>query len=225
MERFRRTLSLFDFARLDHFRGFVAYWAVPDGARSAIGGRWRRGPGRAVFDAATRALDQELPLLAEDLGVITRPVERLRDALGFPGMLVLQFAFDPRDAHSPHRLERHQVDRFVYTGTHDHDTARGWYESLDEPRRQLVREELTQSGITEREPWWGLIRLALSSPARVAMMQAQDVLGLGSEARMNVPSRASGNWRWQLQPGALTPALARRLRAATEDARRLPAAP
>jgi 4-alpha-glucanotransferase len=220
-ERLRRVLGHFDLARIDHFRGFVAYWAVPAGARTAVGGRWRRGPGRAVFDAVERDLGPGLPLVAEDLGVITPAVERLRDALGLPGMLVLQFGFEPDDPRSPHRPCNHAENRIVYTGTHDHDTARGWYESLDGPRRRLVDAELSPLGEAE-EPWWGLIKLALSSRARVAMLQAQDVLGLGSDARMNLPSRAGGNWVWRLEPGALTPALARRLRDATAAAGRLP---
>ena len=220
VERIRRTLELFDVARIDHFRGFVAYWAVPSGARTAASGQWRRGPGQAVFSAIERSLGA-LPLVAEDLGVITAPVERLRTELGFPGMLVLQFGFDPGDAHSPHRLENHAEDRIVYTGTHDHDTLRGWYESLPAERRALVDTELRTHGFTERRRWWGLIRLAFASPARVAMLQAQDVLGLGSEARMNAPGRAAGNWSWQLRSGVLTPALARRLREATEEAGRL----
>jgi 4-alpha-glucanotransferase len=225
IERFRRTLELVDLTRVDHFRGFVAYWAVPAGARTARDGRWRRGPGRAVFDAIARGLGVEgrLPLVAEDLGVITPAVRRLRDELGLPGMLVLQFAFDPGDPHGPHRFENHVEHRVIYTGTHDHDTLRGWYESLDATARGAVDAELSARGLRAgREPWWPLIRLAFSSPARLAMVQAQDVLGLRSEARMNYPSRASGNWRWQLRAGALTPALARRLRVLTEDAGRLP---
>jgi 4-alpha-glucanotransferase len=221
VERLRRTLGLFDAARIDHFRGFVAYWSVPAGARDAVGGRWMRGPGRAVFSAVEKALGPGLPLVAEDLGVITPPVERLRDELGLPGMLVLQFAFDPRHPHGPHRFENHVENRFVYTGTHDHDTARGWYSSLDARARRAVDAELELRGVAEPEAWWGLIRLALASPARVAMMQVQDVLGLGSAARMNAPSRASGSWRWQLEPGGLTDDLARRLRDATEAAGRL----
>ena len=128
-ERLRRTFELFDVTRIDHFRGFVAYWAVPEGAPDARGGRWRRGPGRAVFDAAARELGA-LPVIAEDLGVITEPVTRLRRALGFPGMVVMQFGFDPDDPHGPHRLEHHEADSVVYTGTHDTDTLRGWWESL-----------------------------------------------------------------------------------------------
>jgi 4-alpha-glucanotransferase len=221
IERMRRTLDLFDVARIDHFRGFVAYWAVPSGARSAARGRWRRGPGRALFTALERSLGP-LPLVAEDLGVITPAVERLRRQLGLPGMLVLQFGFDPSDPGSPHRLENHAADRFVYTGTHDHDTLRGWYSSLDGDRRDLVDRALRERGFAGRQPWWGLIRMTFSSRGRVAMVQAQDVLGLGSEARMNAPGRASGNWGWRMRQGALTPALARRLREATEEAGRLP---
>ncbi len=211
VQRLRRTFELFDLARVDHFRGFVSYWEVPAGSRTARSGHWRRGPGRAVFDAAERDLGP-LPLIAEDLGVITPPVERLRAELGFPGMLVLQFGFDPAGPSSPHRLENHMEDRIVYTGTHDHDTARGWYESLDASTQDAVDEQLRSYGVLERRRWWSLIRLALASPARLAIVQAQDLLGLGSEARMNAPSRAAGNWRWQMERGALTAAVARRLR-------------
>jgi 4-alpha-glucanotransferase len=213
IERLRRTLELFDVIRLDHFRGFVSYWAVPTGEPTALRGRWRRGPGREVFDAVDRELGG-LPFVAEDLGVITRPVRRLRDALGLPGMLVLQFGFEPHVPVSPHRPSNHVEHRFVYTGTHDHNTARGWYETLDPARRRLV----ARFGVAGEEPWWALIRLALSSPARVAIVQAQDLLGLGSEARMNDPGRPRrrANWRWRLQEGQLTPALAARLREATD---------
>jgi 4-alpha-glucanotransferase len=220
VQRLRRTLDLFDAARIDHFRAFVAYWAVPAGSRTARTGRWKRGPGRAVFEAAMRELGH-LPLIAEDLGVITPPVERLREELGLPGMSVLQFGFDPHDPHSPHRLENHVENQVVYTGTHDHDTLRGWYETLDPSRRAEVDRELRARGTSDRQRWWGLIRLALASPARLAIVQAQDVLGLGSQARMNAPARAAGNWRWQMERGALTQALARRLREVTEEARRM----
>ena len=221
VERLRRTLSLFDLARIDHFRGFVAYWAVPGDAPTAVDGRWQRGPGRAVFDAAARDLGR-LALVAEDLGVITPGVERLRDELGLPGMLVLQFGFDPGVRESPHHPDNHVENRLVYTGTHDHDTARGWYSSLDARSRSLVDQALAARGIVDRDSWWALIRLAYSSPARVAMIQAQDVLGLGSEARMNNPARPSGNWRWRLGSRELRPALARQLREVTEEAGRLP---
>ncbi|MDT4920054.1 MAG: 4-alpha-glucanotransferase [Pseudonocardiales bacterium] len=219
-ERLRRTFALFDVTRIDHFRGFVAYWAVPEGAPDARGGHWQRGPGAAVFRAAAAELG-ELPVIAEDLGVITEPVERLRRSLGFPGMAVLQFGFDPNDPHGPHRMENHERDSVVYTGTHDQDTLRGWWSSLDEPSRAEALERIAAGGFEEEEIWWSLIRLAFSSPARLAMIQAQDVLGLGSEARMNIPGRATGSWKWRMQPGALTAEHARRLRAATEEAGRL----
>jgi 4-alpha-glucanotransferase len=228
VERVRRTLDLFDLARIDHFRGLVAYWSVPAGARTARGGTWRRGPGIALFRALERELGAEagvpLPLVAEDLGVITEPVERLRRQLGLPGMLVIQFGMGPDDAHSVHRLANHTADRVVYTSTHDQDTARGWLESLSYPERAFVDSEVARLGFTDRRrPWWGLIRYTFSSPAQIAMIQAQDALGLGSEARMNAPGSKGGSWRWQMRRGALTPALAARLRAASEESGRLAA--
>ena len=221
VERMRRTVELYDIARIDHFRGFVAYWAVPAKARRALDGHWKRGPGRAVFDAIQAEFGSQLPLIAEDLGVITPPVERLRDSLGLPGMLVLQFGFDPDDPRGPHRLENHVRNRIVYSGTHDADTVRGWYESLPDVRRAEVDEAIDAAGVREGEPWWSLIRLTFRSPALVAMSQAQDILGLGSEARMNVPGQIGQAWKWKLAK-PLSRDLAVRLRAATEEARRLP---
>jgi 4-alpha-glucanotransferase len=219
VERLRRTFSMVDMTRIDHFRGFVAYWAVPEDARDASGGRWVRGPGAALFRAAQNALG-ELDVIAEDLGVITEPVHRLRRSLGFPGMVVLQFAFDPGDAGSPHHPDRHEEHSVVYTGTHDHDTARGWWDSAPDALRDGARRAFERAGVQDDDPWWSLIRLAHSSPARLAMVQLQDVLGLGSEARMNVPGTARGSWRWRLAPGALTEESAARLRASTEAAGR-----
>ena len=222
-ERFRRVFELYDLARVDHFRGFVAYWAVPEDAEFALEGRWKRGPGRAVFDAAGAQLGRELPLIAEDLGVITPAVEQLRDALGYPGMVVLQFGFAPDDPHSPHHPDRHVEERIAYTGTHDTDTIRGWYDGLDAAHRARVDAAVDAHGVREDEPHWSLIRLAFASPARVAMVQAQDVLGLGSAARMNQPGTTEGSWKWRLDalPGRED---ARRLRDATEAAGRLAAA-
>jgi len=217
IERFRRTFDLFDLARVDHFRGFAAYWAIPRGAPDARPGRWVRGPGRAPFDAARAALGTELPIIAEDLGVITPPVVRLRDELGFPGMVVLQFAFNPDDPNSPHDLFRHRENQVLYTGTHDNDTLRGWYESLPEKRLAVLRA----AGVRRRQPWWDLIALAQGSVARLCMLQVQDVLGLGNEARMNLPGTASGNWAFQLEPGQLTKRHATRLRQITEGAGRV----
>jgi 4-alpha-glucanotransferase len=228
VQRLARTTALFDLARLDHFRGFVAFWEVPSSARTAASGRWHRGPGKALFDVAARSLGFDragvgggtLPLVAEDLGVITPAVERLRDELRLPGMIVLQFGFDPHDLHSPHRFANHLENRVVYTGTHDHDTARGWYESLAPARREEVDALLRAQGIAERDPSWALIALTLRSPAHTAIIQAQDVLDLGSEARMNAPGRASGSWRWALD-AIPSRSQAVRLRELTEAAGRL----
>lgn len=221
IERLRRTFALFDFVRLDHFRGFADYWAIPAGAATALGGRWERGPGRALFDAAAAELG-ELPVLAEDLGDIDAPVIELRRALGLPGMAVLQFGFNPDDhanTHHPANLEQHQV---VYTGTHDNDTVCGWWRDQPEAPRAMVRAALQEARVAvdaDREPSWALIGLALDMPCELAMMQAQDVLALGSVARMNAPG-IEGGWSWQMEPGALTDAHAERLRALTEAAGR-----
>jgi 4-alpha-glucanotransferase len=193
---------------------------VPKGARYALSGSWKRGPGRALFDAAFASLGS-LPVIAEDLGVITPAVQRLRDSLGLPGMVILQWGFEDPD--SVHRLSNHAEHRIAYTGTHDNDTLRGWYSSLKAQTRAEVDRALAAAGLEGDDVWWGLIRLTFGSRARVAMVQAQDVLGLGSEARMNQPGRASGAWKWRLRSGALTADLAARLREATEDAGRLTA--
>jgi 4-alpha-glucanotransferase len=211
VERFRRTFELLDLTRVDHFRGFVAYWAVGADAETAKAGRWRRGPGRDLFDAARDELG-DLPLIAEDLGVITKAVERLRDELGLPGMHVMQWAFTA-DANSPHRLENHRPNGVVYTGTHDNDTALGWWASLS-------RSERAATSLDPADPAWSLIGLAYSSPAALAIVPIQDVLELGSEARMNTPGSESGNWGWRLERGRLTDALASRLRAAAAANRR-----
>ena len=213
VERFRRTFELVDLTRVDHFRGFVAYWAVPVDARTAKEGHWRPGPGRELFDAVRDSLG-DLPVIAEDLGVITAAVEQLRDELGLPGMHVMQWAFTA-DPNSPHALENHRENGVVYTGTHDNDTAVGWWGSLDE-------EERAATGLDGRDPAWSLIEAALSSRSALAIVPVQDVLGLGSEARMNMPGSETGNWGWRLAAGALDPALAARLRAATEAADRGP---
>jgi 4-alpha-glucanotransferase len=223
VERLRRNAALFDLVRLDHFRGFVSYWAVAAGAPDARSGRWRRGPGMRLFNAFRDELGAELPLVAEDLGVITPAVEALRDELDVPGMLVLQFGFGPgAERHSPHALVNHRARRVVYTGTHDHDTAAGWYAGAPPAVRRHFERVCESAGIADPEPWWRMVRMCLASRAVLSIFQAQDVLGLGSEARMNYPGRPGGNWRWQLPAGALSVELATRLREATEAAGRLP---
>jgi 4-alpha-glucanotransferase len=216
IERFRRTFELVDLARIDHFRGFVAYWAVPEGNRTARSGRWRRGPGVDLFRVAERELGP-LPLVAEDLGVITRKVWELRDRLGLHGMVVMQFSFvGPRS--NVHRLENHRRRSVVYVGTHDCDTALGWWTALAPRERRAT-------GLPGVEPHWELIETAFSSRAELAIVQAQDVLGLGSEARMNRPGTTGGNWSWRLRRGQLTKDLAMRLREATAAAGRAGTAP
>jgi 4-alpha-glucanotransferase len=205
IERFRRAFELVDMARIDHFRGFVAYWAIPQRNKTAQNGRWRPGPGEELFRAAARALG-ELPLVAEDLGVITPPVVRLRKRLGFPGIVVLQWARHP---------EKHDEQSVVYTSTHDTDTARGWFDSLPKAVRGAT-------GLDPREPAWSLIAQAHASRAALSIVPAQDILGLGSADRMNRPGTARGNWRWRLRRGQLTDELAARMRESTAASRRLP---
>ncbi|HZC30735.1 MAG TPA: 4-alpha-glucanotransferase, partial [Gaiellaceae bacterium] len=207
-----RTFELVDVARVDHFRGYVSYWSVPARHKTARNGRWRRGPGAELFRAVESALG-DLPLIAEDLGVITPPVYRLRDELGLPGMVVLQWAFG-RTRGNLHAPENHRVDQVVYTGTHDTDTTVGWYRSLTAAARE-------RTGLDPKEPHWGLIEIAMHSRAALAIVPAQDVLGLGSDARMNHPGSPFGNWRWRLRRGQLTDALAERLRTAAVRGRRV----
>jgi 4-alpha-glucanotransferase len=220
IERFRRSLELVDVIRLDHFRGLVSYWAVHHGNRSAKKGRWLRGPGIALFDAVFAELGR-LPLIVEDLGHITPPVHRLREEIDAPGMHILQWAFSENPKHRE-ALPNHREYAVVYTGTHDNDPVAGWWRAI--PRRVRARVEAArmQVGIVETDPSWVLIELTLSSRSRLAIVQAQDVLGLGNEARMNRPATFGLNWQWQLEPGQLTAEHAERLREATRRSRRLP---
>ena len=210
--RVDRQRQLVDLVRIDHFRGFEAAWHVPVHAATAREGRWEPGPG---VELVRRLVDTAGPgsLVAEDLGVITPAVERLRDDAGLPGMKVLQFAFDG-DPDNPHLPSRHEQHAVVYTGTHDNDTTVGWWRALTDDSRALVRAELADP--SEPMPW-ALIRLALSSPARLAVVPAQDLLALGSEARMNTPGVTEGNWSWRATSGAFSPALAARLRELVES--------
>ncbi len=196
IERFRRAFELVDLARVDHFRGFESSWQVPAGETTAERGDWVPGPGLDFLARVARALGP-LPIVAEDLGVITPAVHALRKAAGFPGMKVLQFAFsgDPHDPFLPHN---HEPDAVVYTGTHDNDTTRGWFASIGvEERERLWRYLGHRTGDVEVVA--DLVRLAYGSVARLAVVPMQDVLGLGSEARMNVPAVADGNWAWRLR--------------------------
>lgn len=200
IRRVKGTLALVDIIRIDHFRGFAAYWAVPRGETTAVNGQWLEAPGDELFSCLRETLGQ-LPIVAEDLGVITPDVEALRDKYGFPGMKVLQFAFDSDRANPflPYNYNRNCV---VYTGTHDNDTIVGWFEKRSFAERQRVVDYL--GGICNEGIHWSMIRLALSSVANLAIFPLQDVLGLGSEAKMNTPGTPHGNWEWRFREGSLT---------------------
>jgi 4-alpha-glucanotransferase len=198
IQRIRATLAQVDLVRIDHFRGFAASWHVPAHLPTAEKGRWVKTPGKELFEVLRKELGG-LPFIAEDLGLITPDVEKLRDELGLPGMRVLQFAFgDGADnPFLPHKYVRNTV---VYTGTHDNDTTAGWYRGLPAEQKSFVRQYASTS---DREAIWSLIRLAWSSVADLAIVPLQDVLELGSAARMNVPGSSSGNWSWRVRAAQL----------------------
>ncbi|PTA69533.1 4-alpha-glucanotransferase [Deinococcus arcticus] len=221
IKRFQGSLKLYDVIRIDHFRGFAGYWEIPFPAENAIHGRWVPAPGHAMFEAVLGALG-ELPIIAEDLGVVTPDVEQLRDDFQFPGMAVLQFAFGGGDFSVndflPHNLRENQV---VYTGTHDNDTTRGWWRAADELERHNFRV-YTSSDPTEETFAPMLTRMAFDSRARLAVVPLQDLFNLGTEARMNLPGTTGDhNWTWRYRAADLRPDLATGLRALTEATGRL----
>jgi 4-alpha-glucanotransferase len=211
VERIRRALTWVDVVRIDHFRGFESYWEIPAEEETAVQGRWRKGPGAEFFHAAAARLG-DLPVIAEDLGLITDAVEELREELDYPGMRVLEFGFDgkPDNPHLPRNYPPHAV---VYTGTHDNDTLVGWWDKATPLERASVEELLELPTLNTH---WAFISLVLESKADLAILPVQDVLGLGSEARMNTPGTIHENWVWRLSPGALTEEAQRRLREVTE---------
>ncbi len=218
IERLRHAFHQADIVRIDHFRAFAGYWEVPADAATAAAGGWRTGPGHELFDALHRALG-DLPLVAEDLGLISEDVRQLRRDLGLPGMRVLQFGLEEGGGeHLPRDWEPNLV---VYTSTHDSDTSCGWFEALEPEIRQRVERELGGAG----EINWAMIRAVMNSAADTVVVPLQDVLGLGSEGRFNTPGLAEGNWAWRCRWPQLTPQLARRLRRLTELARRAPHRP
>ena len=219
IERFRASFTTFDLVRLDHFRGFEAYWEVPSGEATARNGQWVKGPGAALFEAVEKELGP-LAIVAENLGVITPEVENIRKRFGYPGMAVLQFAFgaDPQAPDfKPHNYARQLA---AYTGTHDNDTAMGWWKSCGAGDSTRTSEDTAREKHNARrylntdgeEMNWTLIRALLASVADVAVVPMQDLLGLGSEARMNTPGIPGGNWRWRMKPGQLKPRIVSRLR-------------
>ena len=221
IERVRATLQTVDIARFDHFRGFAASWEIPGDDRTAERGRWVEAPGRELFTAIRNSLG-ELPIIAEDLGVITPDVEKLRDDFGFPGMRILQFAFssDANNIDLPHNYHRNLS---VCTGTHDNDTTMGWFHSVAgagstrteaqiSSERNFCREYLGTDG---QEIHWDFIRAVLASVADTAIVPLQDLLGLGTEARMNLPNSTQGNWSWRFNQNALTQDHSERLKGMT----------
>jgi 4-alpha-glucanotransferase len=223
IERFRATLTVVDIVRLDHFRGFEAYWEVPASEDTAINGQWVKAPGAELFAAVEQALGK-LPIIAEDLGVITSEVVAMRERFEFPGMKILQFAFtsDPKamvPGFLPHNFERNYV---VYTGTHDNDTTLGWFNAATPGEREAAQKYIGVYGLNIP---WAFIRLGFASVADMAVVPLQDVLSLGSEARMNHPSKVGGWWSWRVPPGMLTDAIADRLRELAAIYGRLPQEP
>ncbi|HUQ50330.1 MAG TPA: 4-alpha-glucanotransferase [Terriglobales bacterium] len=217
IQRLKWAVTICDYVRLDHFRGFEQYWEIPAHEPTAINGHWVDGPKDDLFHALRESLG-DLPFIAEDLGMITHSVIELRDRLGIPGMKVLQFAFGDKGAHVylPHNYETNSV---VYTGTHDNETSAGWFKALPEGVRNAV---LAYVGEPKDGIHWGLIRAAHASNAVLSIVPLQDVLGLGNEARMNTPSVVAGNWGWRYSPSALTSEISHKLAALADVTDRLP---
>ncbi|XP_010546385.1 PREDICTED: 4-alpha-glucanotransferase DPE1, chloroplastic/amyloplastic [Tarenaya hassleriana] len=194
VHRIRRAQDLYDEFRIDHFRGFTGFWAVPAEAKVAMVGQWKVGPGKSLFDAIFRAVGK-LKIIAEDLGVITEDVVQLRRSIGAPGMAVLQFAFGG-GSDNPHLLHNHEYNQVVYTGTHDNDTILGWWENLNQEEKSKAMKYLSLG--EDNDITWALIQAAVSSVAQTAVIPMQDILGLRSSARMNTPATEVGNWSWRI---------------------------
>ena len=219
VRRLRHNVQLFDMTRIDHFRGFAGYYAIPYGDKTAKNGEWRKGPGIDFFRSVKKQLGK-MDLIAEDLGFLTPDVKKMLKASGYPGMKVLQFAFDSREEsdYLPHNYDKNCV---VYTGTHDNDTTAGWFETAPKADVRFAKKYL---GVRyNRDGAWAFIRAAMASVANLAVTPMQDFLNLGSEARMNTPSTLGGNWMWRMQEGAASPELAAKIRDVTKLYGRVPA--
>lgn len=210
--RVRHQLGLSDYLRIDHFRGLESYWSVPAGEKTAMNGKWVKAPGKALFETIEQELGEGLPIIAEDLGTITPEVIELRDHFGFPGMRILQFAFDAEDESSflPHQFTT--TNCVCYTGTHDNNTSRGWYDSASEYSRDKVRRYMNTDGSSIH---WDFLRTCLGTIAAYAIIPMQDILGLGEEGRMNVPGVAENNWAWRYKKEDISDGLAEGLKATT----------
>jgi 4-alpha-glucanotransferase len=213
IERIKANFKLFDVIRIDHFRGFEAYWEVPYGHKTAVNGRWTKGPADTLFKAIKNELGEDVSIIAEDLGFLTDEVRAFRDAVKFPGMKVLEFAFNPYEEsdYLPHNYHNNCV---VYTGTHDNDTVNGWMENSG--FKADVNHAVDYLKLNKEEGYnWGFIRGAWSSVAYLAIAQMQDFIGLGSEARMNTPSTLGGNWSWRVRDNQINEMLAQKIGALT----------
>lgn len=211
IERISSALKIFDVVRIDHFRGFESYWAVPYKDETAINGQWEKGPDYKLFEAVKNQLG-EIKVIAEDLGYITEEVRDLLNKCGYPGMKVLQFAFDPsgESEYLPHNYEKNTV---VYTGTHDNDTIKGYFNSLNQKEREYCQK---YTGMKDENDWESFIKCAISSPAETSILQMQDILNLGTEARINIPSTLGQNWTWRMSKEDLKDDLAKKLAELTE---------
>ena len=209
-KRIKAMASLYDIVRIDHFRGFDSYYAIPAKDDTAKNGKWKEGPGMDLFNVLEKKLGK-LPIIVEDLGFLTPSVRKLLNDSGFPGMKVIQFAFDPNggSAYLPHNYPENSV---VYTGTHDNDTTRGWYHSTDKATRDFAKEYMNAQRLDEDDLAWDFIRLAMSSKANLCVTPMQDLLNLDGKARINVPSTLGGNWTWRMKKDAFTPEIRERCR-------------
>jgi len=218
VDRMRTQLHMFDLLRIDHFRGLEAYWEIPASEPNAVHGRWVKAPGDELLDRLHEIFNP-LPLVAEDLGLITPEVESLRDRHGLPGMRVMQFGFFGEED-NPHRMANHVANAVVYTGTHDNDTSLGWYLSLSKHEKEQVAQQIGSDSDMADMPW-PLIDLTLSSPAMLVVVPMQDFLGLGGDSRMNLPGTTEGNWQWRFLRGQVPDDLSVRIREALASNQRL----
>lgn len=222
-QRIARHIQMFDWVRIDHFRGLAAYWSIPAHCDTAIDGRWIEAPGTALLTALSEASGGSLPIIAEDLGVITDDVVALRKAFNMPGMLILQFAFDSGDD-NPYLPANHQADSVVYTGTHDNDTTLGWWQSQDTEAQEHVYDVLEQQlDLSRDEPMpMALIRAAMASVAQMTIIPMADWLGQDAQGRINTPGTPTGNWTWQFEHADLSEELSQRIRALVLEHQRYP---
>ena len=217
--RLAHVFKLYDTVRIDHFRGFDEYYSIPFGDQTAERGHWEKGPGMDLFNTVKEKLG-DVDVIAEDLGYLTESVIEMVKESGYPGMKVLQFAFDSREEsdYLPHNYERNCV---VYTGTHDNDTILGWYYVMSEEDREFSKEYMGNAKSTDEELPWDFIRMSMESVANLAVTPMQEFLGLGTEARINYPSTLGNNWKWRLLPGQFTSEMAKRIHRLTQITARI----